>query len=383
MRAAALSWARGAAHFSHMSRISSAMARSSEGYKTLAPVARERQPRAMQDGAARQDYDEIGPRNVLPAAVFGIAVGALYALGCYLITGYLKPHSGLLLDSFLFGVPLAAPCLTIVVADPKARLRTSAHAVLGAIVITAMIVVGVIALGEGGICVIMAAPLFYLIGIPSAMLTGAILRGVRTRLLSSVLILAPLLGLPVENQADYPAQTETVVSTADIAAPARTVWRNLVEVRDIKPAELGWTFTQDLVGVPKPMDARLDRHGAGAVRFVTWGGGIHFEERIARWDENRVLAWTFHFGPDAVPRAIEGHVKLDSSYLKVLGGDYTLTPLAGGRTRVTLATHYWMRTPVNGYAAWWGRIFVGDFHRNVLTVIRARAEKDARQAAAD
>jgi hypothetical protein len=310
----------------------------------------------------------------LTLAVAAVA-GAIYALGLYIIADYLKPQSGLVLVAFLFGVPVAAPSLTILIADPHGKLHTRVHAGLGALVVTAMLIAGLFALREGGICTIMAAPLFYVLGVLGAMATGGALRGYHTRLFSSVLIAFPLIALPLDNQSVYPARTETVTTTVEIAAPPQAVWRNLVEVRAIRARELVWTFTQDVAGVPKPMDARLSGRGAGAIRYVTWGRGIHFEERVTRWVENRDLAWNFHFDDASIPRAIEGHVKLNSPYLKVLDGSYHLDALANGHTSVTLRTRYWMRTPLNSYAAWWGRIFVDDFHANVLHVIRERAER--------
>ena len=50
---------------------------------------------------------------------------------------------------------------------------------------------------------------------------------------------------------------------------------------------------------------------------------------------------------------------------------------ADGGSDLILTTRYWIRTPMNGYAAWWGGVFLGDFHRNVLGVIKNRAEAAA------
>ena len=42
---------------------------------------------------------------------------------------------------------------------------------------------------------------------------------------------------------------------------------------------------------------------------------------------------------------------------------------------MTLDTRYRIRTPVNAYSAWWGEVFLGDIHDNLLAVIKARAEE--------
>ena len=38
-------------------------------------------------------------------------------------------------------------------------------------------------------------------------------------------------------------------------------------------------------------------------------------------------------------------------------------------------THYWMRTPVNIYAALWGEFFLGDIENNLLALVKQRAER--------
>jgi hypothetical protein len=34
-----------------------------------------------------------------------------------------------------------------------------------------------------------------------------------------------------------------------------------------------------------------------------------------------------------------------------------------------------MRTPVNGYSALWGEMFIGDMEANLLAIVKQRAEK--------
>ena len=288
------------------------------------------------------------------------------------------PSRGLVELGFLFGAPIAACALAIVLIDPKGKLGSGAHVALGALVVAAMVISAFFAIGEAGVCVVMASPVFLALGVSSAALTGAARRWRAARRFPMVAIVLPLLIIPVQGHVNYPVQEEAVVTVEDIAAPTQVVWANILSVRNIRPAETRWTFTQDLVGVPKPIDAVMVGQGVGSVRYATWARGVHFEERVSRWRTNEDLAWTFHFAPDSIPREVEGHINPASSYLRIADGAYHLEPLPGGRTRLTLSTHYWMKTPVNAYSALWGRIFIGDFHSNVLRVVGARAEASAR-----
>jgi hypothetical protein len=73
------------------------------------------------------------------------------------------------------------------------------------------------------------------------------------------------------------------------------------------------------------------------------------------------------------------HIAPDGPLLKIDTGDYRLTPLPDGTTRLTLRTNYVAMTHVN-FARWWGELLLGDIQDNVLAVVKQRAE--ARHATA-
>ena len=312
-----------------------------------------------------------------PLAIFAaILLTLLYALGAYAMFHHaMDAGGGLLTLGFLVGMPIGAGSLAVLIADWKGRASAGRHAGLGFLISAIMLFTGFAMLGEGGVCIVLAAPLFIPLAMLAATATGALLRGRNNRIRASALPLVPLLLVQLDIWGAYPVSNEVVSDRIDIDAPPAMVWVQLTEVRDIRSDELSWTFTQDLAGVPKPVDARLEGRGVGAVRHVRWGGGIHFQEIVTRWEEERALAWRFRFSSDSIPDEVESHVRVDSAYLQVSGGEYRLEPLPGGRTRLHLTTRYRLATPLNFYCAWWGRVMIGDFHQNVLNVVRRRAER--------
>ncbi|MDR6289895.1 MULTISPECIES: hypothetical protein [Inquilinus] len=331
---------------------------------------------------ASDDDDKDVPRNWRRRLFPAVPMAVVYALVLCLLAEAIDWEVGgggamMLVVAFLFGVPAAATSVAVMIADPRGQMRGGRHALIGFYVTSVFLFAAVVLLREGGICVIMAAPLFYLASIVGGLITGLLLRRTRGRATALVLVLAPVLGMPLEAGTSYPERTGSVITVVEIAAPPEAVWRNTVAIPDIRPRELSWTFSHAIVGVPRPEDARLEGEGVGAVRYLHWGGGIHFQEWITAWDLNRSLAWTFHFAPDSIPAAVEGHIRVNSPYLKLTGGHYTLDPLPGGRTRLTLQTDYWIATPINAYCAWWGDVFLTDFHRIVLGVIKERSERAA------
>lgn len=310
------------------------------------------------------------------APIVAIGLATLYGLLLYAAAGQLKlwggKGSGFITFSFLFGVPLFAPSIAIRLIDPAGRLSRARHGWIGLGVFVAL-TLAALAVDGLGICLVMASPIYLFVSIVSAMATGSTMRN-RSTVQMQGLIALPLLLLPVEGAMLPPVQSVSEITSIVIAAPPERVWKQLVEVRDIAPAEQVTTFAQDIVGIPKPVDARLVGRGVGAVRHVRWGRGINFEERVTDWQPNRRLSWRFAFHPGSFGTAIDGHIHPDSDYLKVDAGSYVLQPVAGG-TKLTLRTDYLLATRLNWYCIAWGRVLIGDFHRNVLHVIRDRSER--------
>jgi len=223
----------------------------------------------------------------------------------------------------------------------------------------------------------MAAPFFMVFSALGSAVTLWIIRQFRSRRSTTLVIALPLLVLPAELQMSYTPRDAPVTTDVEIAAPPEVVWQQTVEIRNVRPDELSWTFSHGILGVPQPVDARLEGEGVGAVRQLQWTRGVNFQEIVTQWEENRLLAWDFRFGPGSIPPEVEAHIKVDSTYLKLAQGDYRLEPLADGHTRLTLTTRYRIATPIDFYCDLWGKLFLNDFHGVVLKVIRDRSEKIA------
>lgn len=309
-----------------------------------------------------------------------VIAGLLYALGVYVWTRWQAPGSGMLLFAFLLGAPVAACVVAVRVSDPRGSGRGGAHVGVSALTVTIMLIAAGVVLREGAVCLVMAAPVFYGSGMLAGWLAGRAVRRRAGRLMCLSLLVLPLIGIPAEADRPPPARTGEVATRIRIAASPEVVWRTLTEIRTIDDAEQRWNFSHDIVGIPRPRDAWLERTGVGAVRHLTWARGVRFEEHITEWRPGEALAWTFHIGPEASNRMLDQHLRVNSDYLRLEEGRYVLEPAPGGGTDLVLTTRYWIRTPMNDYAAWWGGVFLGDFHRNVLGVIEARAERVADKA---
>lgn len=306
--------------------------------------------------------------------VVGVVCGLLYALAVYGLTRWQAPDSGMLLIGFLVGAPLAACILAVRIADPRGAKGASSHVGTSFLTVTVMLVCAAVVLREGAVCLFMAGPIFYLVGIGAGTLTGLALKSRPGRLMSLSVLLLPLIGVPVEADRLPVAESRVIETRVHINAPPDLVWAKMTDIRLIGDDEHRWNFSHDIVGIPRPRDARMDGAGIGAVRKLEWAKGVRFEEHITGWEPGRELRWTFHITPEAQGRMLDEHLRVDSAYLRLEEGTYRITPTVDGGSDLVLTTRYWIRTPMNAYAAFWGKVFLGDFHRNVLAVIKDRAE---------
>jgi hypothetical protein len=320
------------------------------------------------------------PKSAKPSVFERIAVafvvGLIYALLLYNVI-WSQENTTLPFIGGLFLLPMGVAGLATSIADPRGEKTMEYHVYLGWTVVAVALVFTVVFFSESMICVAMGLPLFAVASGAGSALTFIIMRKFRSPGRATFLVVLPLIGLPIEPHITYPDHLGEVTTIVEIAAPVETVWRNTVEIRNIDPSELKFTFSHGVLGIPQPEDASLEGEGTSAVRHLKWTKDIRFEEVITAWETNRFLAWDFRFSQDSIPSAIEAHIDVNSSYLKMTNGDYRLEPLPNGNTRLTLTSRYRIRTPINIYCDWWGQIFLNDFHGVVMNVIKTRSETSA------
>ena len=304
------------------------------------------------------------------------ATGLAFALGVYLLIEAADWDGGLISFTFLLILPACVSAFIAWTADPFAERSRTFYLLVPVWLMVAVIIASLVVLKEGVVCVVMLAPIWLV----SAYFGVWLLRRVRptrdridpTVFRSSLLVL-PLIAMQVEPMIPLPERTATVTRTIIVEADVDAIWPQLEGMQDIAASEGQWNVTQDLIGVPRPVGARLDAEGVGAARHADWGP-IKFRERIIDWAPGERIGWAFDFDDSQGWGFTDRHLVPDNGYYNVLDGGYTVTDLGDGRTEVTLHTRYWMKTPVNLYAMAWGEVFLGDISNNLLATIKQRAE---------
>ena len=230
---------------------------------------------------------------------------------------------------------------------------------------------------EGVFCLVMAMPL----ALPLAALGGACGYVVQRQrwihsgapaFLSLLFLFVP--GLQwTEHRVAAPAPVFVVRSAIDIQAPPEKVWQQVVAFTQIPPPE-EWMFR---AGIAYPIRAEMIGTGPGAERHCVFSTGA-FVEPIQIWDEPRQLKFSVTSNPPPMEEWTPyAHIEPPHlhGFLLSEGGQFLLTPLPHGGTRLEGTTWYrhglW---PVD-YWKLWSDAIIHRIHMRVLRHIKDEAEK--------
>jgi uncharacterized membrane protein YhaH (DUF805 family) len=228
---------------------------------------------------------------------------------------------------------------------------------------------------EGTICTLMALPIALVIAFPGAVLGRIIARrGVPASTGAGMALVVPLF---VGVEPRLPPHVHEVVTVVEIAAPPDVVWRHVVTFPDLPPP----TELMFRAGVAAPLRARIEGHGVGAIRYCDFTTGS-FVEPITDWNENHVLA--FDITAQALPMEELSpypnvHPPHLDGYFRATHGEFRLTPLPGGRTRLEGRTAYVVDMFPQVYWTVPAREIVRAIHARVLRHIQSLAEEDSKR----
>ena len=226
---------------------------------------------------------------------------------------------------------------------------------------------------EGGVCLLMAFPIAAVVALLGGLLGRAIaVYGAEPPARVGMAGLLPLLLVTIEP--DAPAPPREVVTVVEVAAPPEVVWRNIVTFPELPPP----TEALFRLGVAAPVRARIEGHGVGAVRYCDFTTGS-FVEPITRWDEPRVLGFAITSQAPPMrewsPYRNVNPPHLDG-YFRATRGEFRLTALSGGRTRLEGRTWYEVRMAPQAYWTIYADGIVRSIHERVLRHIKTLAEKE-------
>jgi uncharacterized membrane protein YhaH (DUF805 family) len=317
--------------------------------------------------------DKIIPRGREASALFGVVVASVVGLGFMALgTSFLQTYG--------WGLFIALPfCLGLLSVLCHCYYEPRAFGECMGVAMLPLVVVGIalmmIAM-EGIICIVMAAPVAAFLAVLGGMLGYTIQSSYWMSRHSSSTMCAILLVLPAIFGAEHAAKLEPprfVVKTAiEINAPPETVWKQVIAFSEIAPP----TELLFRAGIAYPVRAEITGHGPGAVRHCVFSTGP-FVEPIEVWDEPRLLS----FGVTSTPAPMNeltpyGHIDPQHlhGYFVSEHGQFALTELPGGRTRLEGTTSYRNAIWPGQYWRLWSDYIIHRVHTRVLEHIKMEVE---------
>jgi hypothetical protein len=240
--------------------------------------------------------------------------------------------------------------------------------------------VAIVLAWEAAICVVMALPIFMIM----SSVGGTVFTAIFSRLsredqqstpiqssLLGLILLAPFIVAPIENQFPAPDAIRTVETQVVIQAGPERVWDNLVAVPPIQPEEHRFTLF-NLLGLPWPVEATLSQPGLEGVRRASYDNGLTIIEPVTVWEPYRHYAFGVQLDPAVTPPP--PFEQVGGKYFEVQRVRFRLEPAPEGAVVLHLQSQYRLSTRLNFYGSWWIDTLLVDLQDYILSVIKARAE---------
>lgn len=227
---------------------------------------------------------------------------------------------------------------------------------------------------EGAICLLMAAPLIIPLGLLGAAIGEQMAKHRKRKSTLASIAALPLL---IMAEAAIPPRTTFVnVSTIEVAAGPDAVWQSITHMGEIDTppaAPFGW-------GLAYPIAGEIDGEGVGAVRKGVFSTGIAYE-RVTVWSPGRELTFDVLSDPPAM-RELSPYDEVKAphlaGYFSTAYAKFTIVPLPGGRSRLSLETQHTLNLDPALYWTPLARLAVEENKRRVLRHFAGQAERAQR-----
>lgn len=312
------------------------------------------------------------------SAYGGVLIAALYGLAVRLLMddpNRLVDIGGLFTVTFVGVLPFVMGAIPMLVASEKQLKSKLYRAGAPALSVLVFILLCFLTKTEDLLCILIISIPFVVSAMVGGLITGYVVRRIRkNKGTLYAVVLLPLATGWVGARTENGQIVETVRNEVIIAAGAQQIWPNVVRVAEIQDNEYDAGIL-NTAGIPRPVYATLDKDGLGGRRVGHFTDGMVLEEVVTEWVPGKRVAFTINIPPQGENVSIFRKHVLGSGHVRFVDAAYTLEPLGGGRTKLTLASTYELQSEVNNYGRLWGQILLSDFQNRLLAVITQRCEQ--------
>jgi hypothetical protein len=228
---------------------------------------------------------------------------------------------------------------------------------------------------EGIICIVMAAPIALVFNWIGYRIGNLILKeGIfgYPPLMTILFIISIPAIMAFEDNLIIEDTLRSVTTTVEIKAKPDIVWKNVIEFPQLEePTELLFR-----TGIAYPINATIVGQGVGAMRYCNFSTGS-FVEPITRWDEPNLLQFDVIDQPEPMKELslYDIHPNHLHGYWISKKGQFKLTHLENGNTRLEGTTWYINKIKPDMYWTLWSDYIVHKIHERVLNHIKSKSEK--------
>lgn len=228
---------------------------------------------------------------------------------------------------------------------------------------------------EGIICLLMAAPIAIIFNRIGYRIGNVILReGIfgSPPLMTILFIFSVPAIMAFEDSFKIEDNLRWVTTTVEIKAKPEIVWKNVVEFPQLdEPTELLFK-----TGIAYPINAKIEGQGVGAIRYCNFSTGS-FVEPITNWSEPNLLQFDVIGQPEPMKELslYDIHPNHLHGYWISKKGQFKLTQLENGNTKLEGTTWYINKIKPDLYWTLWSDYIVHKIHDRVLNHIKSKSEK--------
>lgn len=312
----------------------------------------------------------------------GIFLGAIYAMAFRILGGMKLMHGSFTIYSltFVWIVPLLVGIIPILIARKEMRNSMSKQFLYpffsGLLFAIMAFTTGL----EDIICLLILGLPFVLGAGTIGLLLGIILdkmderKAKKNNNLYSSLLLLPLFLNPLESKISSPQKEYEVKNQIRIHASKEKIWKNIIEVPEIKDEEYESSFF-NYAGIPRPVCSRLETIDGIKYRVGYFSDELKLVETISKIDSLKYVAFTIHMDKSHLrDLPMDEHI-LQSDFFTFNTIAYTLTPAENDSVLLTLTCSYKIESKMNGYANFWAEEVIGDFENNLLKALKKKLEE--------
>lgn len=305
------------------------------------------------------------------AALLGVAIGTLITLGMVALSTLVLGSYGSVL---FFATPFVQGASVGYVFNRDGRQRVSSTLAVSALAV--LLSAGALLLFalEGVVCIAMAAPLAAVAAAFGA-LVGRHAAGSGPLATALPCLIGLPLALGAEHLSPVRAGVRQVSSDVVVNASPERVWDVVLAFPPLAPPS-EWLFR---LGFAYPTQATLEAAHVGAIRRCEFSTGAFIEPLTAVEPPHRLAFEVSEQPPPLRELSPYGAIDLPHLHAGMLArrGEFLLTPLPGGRTRLTGTTWYTLELAPASYWGLWTDVIIHAIHERVLEHVRAHAEVDS------